>query len=88
VANFSFSLKFSLYRWRFFYYVVPSLKRGLVCNLLLLLGLASAVLLGSEPCGTQDHILLSIFLRLPQPGGLVEVEVKLLELMKGFFFSI
>jgi hypothetical protein len=43
--------------------------RGRVCDLLLLLVLASAVLLGSESRGTQDHILLSQFLRLPQPGG-------------------
>jgi hypothetical protein len=31
--------------------------------------LASSVPLGSEPRGTQDHILLSQFLRLPQLGG-------------------
>jgi hypothetical protein len=31
--------------------------------------LASAVPLESESRGTQDHILLSQFLRLPQPGG-------------------
>jgi hypothetical protein len=42
---------------------------GRVCNLLLLMVLASAVPLGSECCGTQDHILLSQSLRLPQPGG-------------------
>jgi hypothetical protein len=42
--------------------------RGRVCNLLLLLVLASAVPLEYESCGTQDHILLSQFLRLPQPG--------------------
>jgi hypothetical protein len=53
------------------YFVVPSLTRGRVCNLLLLLVLASAVPLGPESCGTQDHmlVLLSQFLRLPQPGG-------------------
>jgi hypothetical protein len=44
-----------------------SLER--VSNLLFLLVLSSAVLLGSESRGTQDHILLSQFLRLPQPGG-------------------
>jgi hypothetical protein len=43
--------------------------RGQVCNLLLLLVLASAVPLWSESHRTQDHILLSQFLRLPQPGG-------------------
>jgi hypothetical protein len=50
-----FSLKFSVDR--VCYFVAPSLMRGLVCYLLLLLGLASAVPLGSEPSGTQDHIL-------------------------------
>jgi hypothetical protein len=33
-------------------------ERGRICNLLLLLALASAVLLGSESRGTQDHIFL------------------------------
>jgi hypothetical protein len=49
--------------------MVPSLTRGWVCNLMLLLGLASAVPLRSEYHGTQDHILLSQFLRLTQTGG-------------------
>jgi hypothetical protein len=40
-----------------------------VCNSLLLLGLASTVAMGSESCGTQDHILLPQLLRTPQPGG-------------------
>jgi hypothetical protein len=51
------------------YIVAPSLTRGRVCNLLLLLVLASAVPLGSDYRGTQDHILLPQFLRLPQPRG-------------------
>jgi hypothetical protein len=52
------------------YFVAPSLRRGLVCNLLvqLLLGLARAVTLGSKSRRTHDHILLS-HLRLPQHGG-------------------
>jgi hypothetical protein len=37
----------------------PSLTRGQVCNLQLLLGLASAVLLGSEFRGSDGQILLS-----------------------------
>jgi hypothetical protein len=37
----------------------PSLTRGRVCSLRLLLALASAVILGSESYGTYDHILLS-----------------------------
>jgi hypothetical protein len=49
------------------YFVAPSMTRGRVCNLLLLLVLASAVPLESESRGTQDHILLSQFLRLPEP---------------------
>jgi hypothetical protein len=36
-----------------------SLTRGRVCYLQLLLALASAVIVGSECCGTRDHILLS-----------------------------
>jgi hypothetical protein len=51
------------------YFVASSLTRGLVCNLLLLLGLASADPLGSESPRTQDHILFSQFLRLPSPAG-------------------
>jgi hypothetical protein len=45
------------------YFVAPSLTRGWVCNLLLLQGLASAVPL------VLDHILLSQFFRILQPGG-------------------
>jgi hypothetical protein len=37
----------------------PSLARGRVCRLQLLLALASAVILGSESRGTHDQILLS-----------------------------
>jgi hypothetical protein len=37
----------------------PSLTRGRVCLLYMLLALASAVFLGSEFLGTRDHILLS-----------------------------
>jgi hypothetical protein len=51
------------------YFVAPSLTRGRVCNLLLLLVLSSTVPLWSESGGTQDHILLPQFLRLRQPGG-------------------
>jgi hypothetical protein len=40
-------------------YVPPSLTRGWVNRLLLLLVLASAVILGSKSRGTHDHILLS-----------------------------
>jgi hypothetical protein len=52
----------------------PSLTRGRVYRLQLLLVLASAVFLGSESLGTHDHILLSQFrdfpfLRLLQLAG-------------------
>jgi hypothetical protein len=52
-----------------------SLTRGQICRLQLLLALASAVILGSESCGTHDHILLSQiwdvhFRHLLQPAGL------------------
>jgi hypothetical protein len=67
-TNFSFSLKFSLDSCGC-YFVAPSLTRGRVCNLLLLLVLDSAAPLGSKFRGTQDHTLLFQFLRLPQPGG-------------------
>jgi hypothetical protein len=43
---------------------VPSLTRGRVCLLYMLLTLVSVVFLGSESLGTRDHILLSV-LRLP-----------------------
>jgi hypothetical protein len=66
--QFFFLLKIFLGQLRVCYFVAPSLMRGRVCNLLLLLVFASAVPLGSESHGTQDHILLSQFLRLPQPG--------------------
>jgi hypothetical protein len=46
----------------------PSLTRGRVCRLQLLLVLASAVILGFDSPGTHDYILLS-HSRLPQPGG-------------------
>jgi hypothetical protein len=64
-TNFSFSLKIFFRHLRVWYFIARSLTRERVCNLLLLLDLASAVPLGSESRGTQDHILLSQFLRLP-----------------------
>jgi hypothetical protein len=67
--QFFFLLEIFFRQLRVCYFVASSLTRGWVCNLLLLLVLASAVPLGSESHGTQDHILLSQFLRLPQPGG-------------------
>jgi hypothetical protein len=42
-----------------------SLTRGRVCRLQLLLALTSAVIVGSEPLGTRDRILLSQILDFP-----------------------
>jgi hypothetical protein len=42
----------------------PTLTRGLVCLLYMLLALTSSVSLGSESLGTRDRILSSV-LRLP-----------------------
>jgi hypothetical protein len=63
--QFFFLLEIFFRQLRVCYFVAPSLTRGQVCNLLLLLVLASAVPLRSESHGTQDHILLSQFLRSP-----------------------
>jgi hypothetical protein len=67
--QFFFLLEIFFRQLRVCYFVSPSLMRGRVCNLLLLQGLVSTVALQSESHGTQDHILLSQFLRLLQPGG-------------------
>jgi hypothetical protein len=67
--QFCFLLEIFFGQFRVCYFLAPSLTRGRVCNLLLLLLLASAVSLESEFRGTQDHILLSKFLKCPQPGG-------------------
>jgi hypothetical protein len=55
--QFFFRLEIFFRKLRVCYFVAPSLKRRRVCNLLLLLGLASAVPLGSESRGTQNHTL-------------------------------
>jgi hypothetical protein len=68
-TNFSFSLKFSLDSCGFVIFVAPSLTRGRVCNLLWLLFLASAVLLGSESRGTQKPYFIVPILDSPQPEG-------------------
>jgi hypothetical protein len=44
---------------------MPSLTRGRVCHLYMLLAFASAVFLESESLGTRDHILLSQILVFP-----------------------
>jgi hypothetical protein len=67
--QFSFPLEIFFRQLLVCYLVEPSLTRGRACNLFLLLILAGAVPLGSESRGTQDHILLSQFLRHHQLGG-------------------
>jgi hypothetical protein len=47
----------------------PSLTRGRVCHLQLLLAFAGTVILGSEPRGTRDHILLSQIRDSSKLGG-------------------
>jgi hypothetical protein len=52
-------------------YVTSSMTKGLVCCVQLLLVLASAVVLRSESCGTDDHILLSQIRDSPNLEGQV-----------------
>jgi hypothetical protein len=66
--QFLFLLKIFFRQLQVCYFVAPSLTRTQDCNLLLLPNLASAVPLGSESCGSKDHILLFQFFRLTQPG--------------------
>jgi hypothetical protein len=47
----------------------PSLARSRVCTFRFLPGIASAAFLWSEFHRTHEHSLLSLFFRLPQPGG-------------------
>jgi hypothetical protein len=63
-----------VWQLRVSWFGAPSLTRGRVCRLQLLLVLASAVIFGSESLGTWDHILLSHirdfpFLRLLRLAG-------------------
>jgi hypothetical protein len=62
--KFFFLLEIFFRQLQVYYFVAPSLTKGWVCNLLLLLGLASAIPLGSKSRGNQNHILLSQLLRL------------------------
>jgi hypothetical protein len=60
IFSFSFSLKWYLDSCGFVITERPFLTRGRVCNLQLLLGLASAVFLGFKFCRALDQILLSL----------------------------
>jgi hypothetical protein len=78
VTNFSSSFFFFCYFFRHLrvcWYATPSPTRGLVCSFQLLLGLASAVFLGSESeyRGTHKHILLPQFWSSPSLEGQVPV---------------
>jgi hypothetical protein len=63
--QFFFLLEIFFRQLRVCYFVAPSLTIGRVCNLLLLLVLASTVPRVSPAGLRPDHILLSKFLRLP-----------------------
>jgi hypothetical protein len=64
---------FQLSTWSYSTYVTSSLTREWVCRLELLLGLASAVILRSEPHGIHDHILLSPIRDSPNLEGQIPV---------------
>jgi hypothetical protein len=61
-TSFSSLLEMFFRQLRVCYFVAPSLTRGQVCNLLLLLGLASAVPLGFEsPRDSRPYFIVPIF---------------------------
>jgi hypothetical protein len=69
-ANFSHPLFDYFFRqFRVCWCGAPSLMRSWVCTFQFLLGIVSAAFLRSESHGTHEYILLSLFLRLPPPGG-------------------
>jgi hypothetical protein len=75
---------------RFFQYGAPSRQRGRVCNLWLMLDLASAVCLGSESRETYDHTLMFQFGGSPKLEGKVPVlpqELNIPVLPKALIFS-
>jgi hypothetical protein len=55
-TNFTFSLRFSFRQLLFVIFVAPSLTRGRVCNLMLLLVLSSAFTLGSALSGERSGL--------------------------------
>jgi hypothetical protein len=61
--------------------------RGGVCNLQLLLVFASAVILGSESCGTYDHILLSLRLQTPPTCPRIYISQELSSLLVASYDS-
>jgi hypothetical protein len=70
-TNFFRLLSFINFRqFRVCLYWAPSLARSWVCSFQFLLDITSTAFPRSESHGTYEHVLLSQFLRLPQPGGL------------------
>jgi hypothetical protein len=65
-TNFSVSLKFSFRQLRFVIFVASSLTRGWVCNLLLLLVLASAVPLESALSDERSGLSFVSFVSISQ----------------------
>jgi hypothetical protein len=66
---FPFSLWLFISLFRVCWCGAPSLRRSRVCSSQFLPCITSAAFLRSESHGTHEHILLSLLLRLPQPGG-------------------
>jgi hypothetical protein len=61
---------FSIFwQFRVWWCGAPSLTRSRVCTFQFLPVIASAAFLRSESHGTLERSLLSLFFRLPQPGG-------------------
>jgi hypothetical protein len=68
-TNFSHSLFDFFLQFRVCWCGTPSLTRSGVSIFQFLQGIANAAFLRSESHGTREHSLLSLFLRLTQPGG-------------------
>jgi hypothetical protein len=68
-TNFSYSLLDFFCTVSVFLCGVPSLMRRRVCTFQFLPEIASADFLRSQSHETHEYILLSLFLRLSQPGG-------------------
>jgi hypothetical protein len=68
-TNFSHSLWLLFRQFRVCWCEAPSLRRSRVCTFPFLPGITCAAFLISESHRTHEHSLLSIFFRLPKPGG-------------------
>jgi hypothetical protein len=80
--KFFFLFEIFLRQLRVCYFVTPSLTRGRVCNLLLLLDLDSSVPLGPESRGSQGHIFCANFWDSPN------LQCQFLRLKAIFFVPI